>query len=62
MYALFNVKNCINKDQIISKGNEGCLLVGGGEIFSLYIKTNNVFVLYKRSLIEIHKNNIGIDT
>ena len=62
MYSLFHVKNCFNKDQIISESNEGCLLVRGGEIFSLYIKTNNVFVLSKYSLIEIHKNILGMDT
>ena len=45
MYTLFHVKNCFTKDLIISEGNEGCLLVRGGEIFSLYIKTYNVFVL-----------------
>ena len=47
MYALFHRENCFNKDQLISEGNEGCLLVRGGEIFSLYIKTKNVIVLSK---------------
>ena len=32
------------------------------KFFSLYIKTNSVFVLSKLSLIKIHENIIGIDT